>query len=74
LTIAFPDGTVPSIGATINYAKAMSDNNEATNTVTIGRLKGGVSIDGKVVSFTMPAFSAVALLQADAQAAGGSSK
>ena len=74
LTIAFPAGTVPSIGATINYAKAMSDNNEATNTVTIGRLKGGVSIDGQVVSFTMPAFSAVALLQADAQAAGGSSK
>ena len=48
----------------------ISDNNEATNTVTIGRLKGGVSVNGQVVSFTMPAFSAVALLQADAQASG----
>lgn len=66
MTIAFPAGTVPSVGVTINYAKAISDNNEATNTVTIGRLKGGVSIKGQVVSFTMPAFSAVALLGGDA--------
>ena len=65
MTIAFPAGTVPSVGATINYAKAMSDSNEATNTVTIGRLKGGVSINGQVVSFTMPGFSAVVLLGRD---------
>ena len=62
MTIAFPAGTVPSIGATINYAKAMFDNNEATNKVTIGRVKGGVLINRQVVSFTMRAFSAVVLL------------
>ena len=70
VTITFPMGTVPSAGTTINYVNGLSDNNEATNTVTIGRLKGGVSISGQIVNFTMPAFSAVALLQADAQASG----
>ena len=74
VTITFPGGTVPSVGTTINYVKGMADNNEATNTVTIGRLKGGVSINGQVVSLTMPAFSAVALVQADAQASGGASR
>jgi hypothetical protein len=61
--ITFPAGTVPSVGTTINYVNGLSDNNEATNTVTIGRLKGDVSVKGQEVSFTMPAFSAVALLQ-----------
>jgi hypothetical protein len=61
--ITFPAGTVPSVGTTINYVNGLSDTNEATNTVTIGRLKGDVSVKGQEVSFTMPAFSAVALLQ-----------
>jgi hypothetical protein len=74
VTITFPTGTVPSAGTTINYVNGMSDNNEATNTVTIGRLKGGVSVNGQVVSFTMPEFSAVALLLGDAPALGRASK
>jgi hypothetical protein len=74
VTITFPTGTVPVVGTTINYLKGMADNNEATNTVTIGSLKGGVSISGQIVNFTMPAFSAVALLQADARPSGGLSK
>ena len=53
---------MPRVGTTINYVKGMADNNEATNTVTIGSLKDGVSINGQVLSLTMPAFSAVALL------------
>ncbi len=74
VTITFPTGTVPRVGTTINYVKGNADNNEATNTVTIGSLKDGVSFSGQVLSLTMPAFSAVALLQADAQASGGASK
>jgi hypothetical protein len=74
VAITFPTGTVPSGGTTINSVNGLSDNNEATNTVTIGRLKGGVSVNGQVVSLTMPAFSAVALLQADAPALGSASK
>lgn len=71
MSIAFPTGTVPSAGATIDHLKGLADNNEATNTVTIGELKGGVSVNGQKVSFTMPAFSAVALLQAASPALGG---
>jgi hypothetical protein len=64
VTITFPTGNVPSVGTTINSANGLSDNNEATNTVTIGSIKGGVSVSGQKASFTMPAYSAVALLQA----------
>jgi hypothetical protein len=63
VTITFPQGTVPSVGETINHVRGLADNNEATNTVTIGSLRGDVSVKGQEVSFTMPAFSAVALLQ-----------
>jgi hypothetical protein len=63
VTITFPTGSMPSVGTTINYVNGLADNNEATNTVTIGVLKGGVSVSGQKASFTMPGFSAVALLQ-----------
>jgi hypothetical protein len=63
-------GVMPSAAASVNFLNGLSDNNEATNTVTIGRLKGGVSVSGQIVNFTIPAFSAVVLLQADAQASG----
>jgi hypothetical protein len=71
VTVTFPTGTVPSVGTTINHVAGLSDNNEATNTVTIGNLEGGVSVAGQVVSFKMPAFSAVALLQPAATTSGG---
>lgn len=74
VTITFPTGTVPSVGTTINYLNGLSDNNEATNTVTIGSLKAGVSVNGQVASFTMPAFSAVALLQGATPALGSAAK
>jgi hypothetical protein len=70
VTITFPMGVMPSAAASVNFLNGLSDNNEATNTVTIGRLKGGVSVSGQIVNFTIPAFSAVVLLQADAQASG----
>jgi hypothetical protein len=74
VTITFPTGTVPSVGTTINNINGLADNNEATNTVTIGRLKGGVSVSGQEATLAMPAFSAVALLQGATAALGGAAK
>jgi hypothetical protein len=71
VTVTFPTGTVPSGGTIIKHVDGLADNNEATNTVTIGNLEGGVSVNGQKVSFTMPAFSAVALLQAATTTSGG---
>jgi hypothetical protein len=63
VSITFPtDTTVPTAGKTVLYTKGMADNNEASNSVSIGNLPDGVSQDGQQVSFTAPAFSAVALL------------
>jgi hypothetical protein len=63
VSITFPSGTAaPTAGKTVLYTYGMGDNNEASNSVYIGSLPGGVSQSGKQVSFTAPAFSAVALL------------
>jgi hypothetical protein len=63
VTITFPSGTrPPTLGKTVLYTRGMADNNEASNSVYIGSLPGGVSRSGQQVSFAAPAFSAVALL------------
>jgi hypothetical protein len=63
VTITFPSGTIPpTVGKTVLYTKGMADNNEASNSVYIGKLPGTVTRSGQQVSFTAPAFSAVALL------------
>jgi hypothetical protein len=65
VSITFPSGsTVPTLANTILYTTAMTDANENSDSVYIGSLPGGVSQSGQQVSFTAPAFSAVALLAA----------
>ena len=65
-SVTFPSGTVPPVAATINYTSGLSDNNENSNSVTLGNLSGGVSYSGQTATLTMPAFGAVALLQGGA--------
>jgi hypothetical protein len=68
VTIIFPSGTrPPTVGKTVLYTRGMADNNEASNSVHIGNLPGGVTVAGQQVSFTAPAFSALALLTIAAQ-------
>jgi hypothetical protein len=64
VSITFPSGTtVPTVGKTVLYTNGMADNNEASNSVYIGSLPGGVSQSDQQVSFTAPAFSAVVVRQ-----------
>jgi hypothetical protein len=63
LTLQFPSsGTVPATAETVLYSNGIIDNNENSNSVTIGPLPGGVSISGNTVTATLPPFSVVALL------------
>jgi hypothetical protein len=62
-SVTFPGGTtVPKVGEAINYSSGMTDNNENSNSVTIGALSGGLSYSGQTATLTIPALAAVALL------------
>jgi hypothetical protein len=63
VSVTFPSGTVPTVADTVNYTSGMTDNNENSNSVTIGSLSGGVSYNGQTATFTIPPLAAVALLQ-----------
>jgi hypothetical protein len=63
VSIVFPNGSKPPTrGKTVLYTNGMADNNEATNSIYIGSLPGGVSLSGQQVSFTAPPLSALVLL------------
>jgi hypothetical protein len=63
MSITFPSGsTAPAVSKTVLYTNSNADTNEDGNYVHIGNLSGGVSQSGQQISFTAPAFSAVALL------------
>ncbi len=63
IQIAFPAGTLPSIGETVLYEKTISDNNENSNSVKIGSLSGKITSSGQTISVTLPPLSFVALEQ-----------
>ena len=61
--ITFPTGgALPSVGETVLYTNGLADNDENSNSVTIGQLPGGVSNSGNVLTVTLPPLSVVALL------------
>jgi hypothetical protein len=63
ITLQFPTtGTLPDSGETVLYTNGLSDNNENSDSVTIGPLTGGVSTSGNTLTVTLPPFSVVALL------------
>ena len=63
-SVTFPTGTVPSVARTINFTTNIADNNENSNSTTIGPLAGGTSVAGQTVTVTIPAFAPVVLDQA----------
>jgi hypothetical protein len=65
--LSFPaGGTLPAKAETVLYTSGLADNDENSNSVTIGALPGGFSISGTTLTLTLPPFSAVALLPASA--------
>lgn len=68
VTLTFPSGIVPTVAETVlsSGSNGLADNNEATSTLTIGNLSGGVTYSGQQASLTLPAYSAVVLLQSGA--------
>jgi hypothetical protein len=63
LALQFPStATLPSSAQTVHYTNGITDNNEDSNSVTIGPLPGGISISGNTVTLTLPPLSVVALL------------
>lgn len=63
VSVTFPNGTnVPTLSQSVKYTTGMTDNNENSNSLSIGSLSGGSSVNGQAVSFTMPGLAAVALL------------
>ena len=65
--VTFPSGgTLPAKAETVLYTSGLADNDENSNSVTIGALPGGISVTGNTITLTLPPFSAVALLQASA--------
>jgi len=64
VSVAFPPGTTaPPLGYTVLYSSGMTDNNENSNSVTIGELPGGVTVTAQTANFTAPPLSAVVLLE-----------
>jgi len=61
IQIEFPSGNLPLIGETVLYTKAISDNNENSNSVKIGSLPGRISAAGQTITVTLPPLSFVAL-------------
>jgi hypothetical protein len=61
IRIGFPDGFPPSIGETVAYTNSISDNNEDSNSVHIGSLRGGIAVSAHTIKLTLPPLSVVAL-------------
>ncbi len=62
ITLQFPSGgTLPTSANTVLYTHGITDDNEDSNSVTIGPLPGGVSVSGNSLTLTLPPFSVVAL-------------
>jgi hypothetical protein len=63
LTLEFPSsGNLPASAETVLYTNGITDNNENSNSVTIGALPGGISVSGNNVILTLPPLSVVSLL------------
>lgn len=63
IRLQFPSsGTLPTSAQTVLYTNGFTDNNEDSNSVTIGLLPGGFTISGNILTLTLPPFSVVALL------------
>ena len=61
-SVTFPAGsTLPSVAQTVLYTNGLADNDENSNSVTIGPLPGGIAVSGTTLTVTLPPFSAVAL-------------
>lgn len=61
-SVTFPPGTLPSQAQTVLYTNGLADNDENSNSVTIGPLPGGISTSANTLTLTLPPFSVVALL------------
>ncbi len=61
MCITYPAGVVPGSAETVLFTNGLADNNEGSDSVTIGPLVGGVSITGQSICFTLPALGEVAL-------------
>ena len=60
--LTFPStGNLPSTGETVNYTKGITDNNEDSDSVTIGALSGGITTSGRSVNLTLCPLCVVAL-------------
>ena len=57
-----PSGNLPATAETVLYTNGITDNNENSNSVTIGPLPGGISVTGNTVTLTLPPLSVVSLL------------
>ena len=63
--VTFPaGGSLPSQAQTVLYTNGIADNNENSNSVTIGPLPGGISTANNTLSVTLPPFALAALLPA----------
>jgi hypothetical protein len=63
VTLQFPSsGNLPASAETVLYTNGITDNNENSNSVTIGALPGGISVSGTNVTVTLPPLSVVSLL------------
>jgi len=60
--LTFPStGNLPSSAETVNYTKSIADNNEDSDSVTIGALSGGITTSGRSVNLTLCPLCVVAL-------------
>jgi hypothetical protein len=60
--LTFPStGNLPSTAETVNYTKGITDNNEDSDSVTIGALSGGITTSGRSVNLTLCPLCVVAL-------------
>ena len=65
--VTFPAGaTLPAKAETVLYTSGLADNDENSNSVTIGALPGAISVTANTITLTLPPFSAVALLPTSA--------
>jgi hypothetical protein len=61
--VTFPSGgTLPTQAQTVLYTNGLADNDEDSNSVTIGALPGGIATAGTTLTITLPPFGVVALL------------
>lgn len=62
-SVTFPaGGTLPSVAQTVLYTNGLADNDENSNSVSIGPLPGAIATSGTTLTVTLPPFSVVALL------------